>query len=145
EALRRIRGESDKEFEPRRTALLEVSKGELPSLPGGLVGSNATAQVSYQPNGMAVDTYADTAALLVFSEMNYPGWTATVDGVAQPIYATNFLLRSVPVQAGAHRVEMKYAAPSARTGAWISLATLLLLTSLALTGRRSRKAPRAIL
>lgn len=144
EALRRIRGESDKEFDPRRTALLEVSEGELPALPGGLVGSNATAQVSYQPNGMVVDTYADTAALLVFGEMNYPGWKATVDGVAQPIYATNFLLRGVHVPAGAHRVEMKYEAPAARHGAWISLATLLLLTSLALLGGRSPKTPRAI-
>jgi hypothetical protein len=145
EALRRIRGESDKEFDPRRTALLEVSTGELPALPGGLVGSNATAHVSYQPNGVAVDTYAETDALLVFSEINYPGWTATVDGIERPIYTTNFLLRGVHVPPGAHRVEMKYAAPSARTGAWISLATLLLLTSLALLGRRPAKALRRIL
>ncbi len=138
EALRRIRGESRHEFDPRRTALLEVSPGELPALPGGLVGSNASARVSYRPNGVAVETYADTDTLLVFSEMNYPGWTATVDGVAQPIFATNFLLRSVHVPQGAHRVEMKYAAPAARAGAWISLSTLLLLVALALPGRRSR-------
>jgi hypothetical protein len=144
EALRRIRGESEREFDPRRTALLEVAPHELPALPGGLVGSNATAQVSYRPNGVLVDTYADTAALLVFSETNYPGWTATVDGIAQPIYATDYLLRSVPVPSGTHRVEMKYAAPAARNGAWISLSTLLLITSLPLLARRSRTAPRAI-
>jgi hypothetical protein len=141
EALRRIRGESVQEFDPRRTALLEVSPGELPALPGGPVGSNASAHVSYLPNGMAVNTHADTAALLVFSEMNYPGWTATVDGAAQPIFATNFLLRSVSVPPGTHRVEMKYAAPAARAGAMVSLSTLLLLASLALLGRHPRKAP----
>lgn len=137
EALRRVRGE--REFDPRRTALLEVSHAELPALPGGSIGSNASAQVAYRPNGVAVDTYADTAALLVFSEMNYPGWTATVDGAEQPIFVTDFLLRSVPVPPGKHRVEMKYTAPSARAGAWLSLSTLLLLTSLAIIGRRSRK------
>jgi hypothetical protein len=139
EALRRIRGESTREFEPRRTALLEVAPGELPVLPGGQVGSNATARVSYQPNGTVIETYADTAALLVLSEMNYPGWTATIDGNAQPIFTTNFLLRSVAVPPGAHRVEMKYRAPAARTGAWISLSTLLLLTFLASLSRRSAK------
>jgi hypothetical protein len=141
EALRRIRGESGPEFDPRRTALLEVPPGELPALPGGPIGPNASAHVSYLPNGVAVNTHADTTALLVFSEMNYPGWTATVDGGAQPIFATNFLLRSVPVPPGAHRVEMRYTAPSARAGAMVSLSTLLLLTSLALLGRRPRKAP----
>jgi hypothetical protein len=140
ESLRRIRGESDREFDPRRTALLEVAPGELPALPGGALGSNATTQISYQPNGVTVNTYAETAALLVFSEMNYPGWTATVDGIAQPIFTTDFILRSVPVPPGAHRVEMRYAAPAARAGAWVSLSTLLLLTSLALLGKRSRKA-----
>jgi hypothetical protein len=140
EALRRIRGESTREFDPRRIALLEVVPDELPILPGGQVGANATARVSYQPNGTVIETDADAATLLVLSEMNYPGWTATVDGVAQPILTTNFLLRSVPVPPGAHRVEMKYAAPAARTGAWISLSTLLLLTFLAIFGRRSAKA-----
>ena len=140
EALRRIRGESERAFDPRRTALLEVAPNELPILPGGQVGSNATARVSYQPNGAVVETYAETAALLVMSEMNYPGWTATVDGVAQTIFTTDFLLRGVAVPPGAHRVEMKYGAPAARAGAWISLSTLLLLTSLAFLGRRSPKA-----
>jgi hypothetical protein len=140
EALRRIRGESEQEFDPRRTALLEVAPNELPPLPGGQVGSNATARVSYQPNGAVVETYADAAALLVFSEMNYPGWTARVDGVAQPIFTANFLLRSVLVPPGVHRVEMKYEAPAARTGAWVSLATLLSLASLAILGRRSPEA-----
>jgi hypothetical protein len=145
EALRRIRGESGREFDPRRTALLEVSQGELPALPGGPVGSNASAQVSYLPNGVAVETYAETATILVFSEMNYPGWIATVDGVAQPIFTADFLLRGVPLPPGKHRVEMKYTAPAARAGALISLSMLLLLVSFALLGRRPRKGPRASL
>src|SRR5205823_10849646 len=44
EALALIRGESAHEFEPRRTALLEVRPEELPRLPGGALAPGSTAR-----------------------------------------------------------------------------------------------------
>jgi hypothetical protein len=141
EALRRIRGDNSaqEEFAPRQTALLEVRADELPILPGGALSPESKIRlVHYEPTRLVLETNAPTATVAVVSELFYPGWTATVDGVAQPIYLTNFLLRGVAIPAGQHRLEMQYRAPAARIGAWISLCTLLLIVLLSVfLGRRT--------
>jgi hypothetical protein len=140
EALRRIRGESPHEFDPRRTALLEVRPDELPPLPGGALAPESTAKVvSYQANHLAIETSAPTPTVLIVSELFYPGWAATVDGQPARISLADFLLRGVALPAGQHRVEMRYVAPAARIGALISVLTLGLLVGLAVFARRRRK------
>jgi uncharacterized membrane protein YfhO len=100
--------------------------------------------VRYEPTHLALETNAPTATVAVVSELFYPGWTATVDGVAQPIYLTNFLLRGVAVPAGQHRIEMQYRAPAARNGALISLCTLLLIILLSVLARRRARPGRGV-
>jgi hypothetical protein len=138
EALRRISGESPKEFDPRRTALLEVRADELPQLSdaGATWGRMAAHVAVYEPGHILIDTDASTPTVLVVSETFYPGWVATVDGQPAPILLTDYLLRGVALDAGRHRVEMRYTAPAARTGALISGATLLLIGGLFIYDRR---------
>ena len=140
EALRRIAGESPTEFDPRRTALLEVEPAELPRLPGGELAAGSVARVvEYGANALTVETESPTAALLVVSEMFYPGWEAEVDGRGARIHLTDYLLRGVSVPAGRHRVEMRYRSTAARNGAIISALSLGCLFALALLTRRSRR------
>lgn len=140
EALQRIRGASEREFDPRRTALLEVSPTSLPTLPGGAISQDASARlVSYEPNRLVIETNADKASVLVVSELSYPGWEAQMDGKETPIHTADFLLRGVVMPAGKHLVEMKYKAPAARNGAFISLFTLLGLVGLGVYERRKKK------
>lgn len=137
EAFLRISGRSHISFDPRRTALLEVEPKELPQLPGGPMSTEGTATVSaYEANRLTVDTDSPTAAVLVVSEINYPGWVADVDGVRTPIQVTDFLLRGVVVPAGKHRVEMRYLAPPVRNGAIISSLTLLVMLGALVYARR---------
>jgi hypothetical protein len=128
EALRIISGEGGenrRDFDPRRTALLEVAPAELPALGGGELAPESAATVTlYEPNRLVIDTRAAQAAVLVLSEINYPGWEATLNGAATRIHATNYLLRGVVVPAGEHRIEMRYRAPAARNGAIISVVSL---------------------
>jgi hypothetical protein len=141
EALRRIRGDDNaRAFDPRRTALLEVVPAELPALDGGELGAGSGATVvSYAADRIAIETRADKPSVLVVSEIFYPGWEATVDGRAVPVRLTDYLLRGVYVEAGSHRVEMRYRSPALRYGALISLFTLLLLALLgAFSVRRKR-------
>ena len=130
EALRMISGESERPFDPRRTALLEVSAAEMPQLPGG-EAMGTVRFIEYGANKIAFETESATSALLIVSEIFYPGWEASVDGEAVQIHLTNYLFRSVTVPPGRHRVEMRYAAPAARVGSIISALTLLLLAILA--------------
>ncbi|MEO8434566.1 MAG: YfhO family protein [Pyrinomonadaceae bacterium] len=142
QALRRIQGEG-KPFDPSRTALMELPPANLPKLPGGTLSPNATAGlVSYEENRLLVETSADMPTVLVLSEINYPGWEATVDGAIAPIHTTDYLLRGVVLPAGSHRVEMRYTAPAARTGAIISVLTLFLLAVVG-ASLRGRPFPRA--
>ena len=144
EALRRIRGESAHEFDPCRTALLEVRPEELPALRGGAVPASSTARITnYESNRLTIETNAPTPTVLVISEIFYPGWVAEVDGQAAPILLTDYLLRGITLQAGQHNVEMHYTAPAARNGAIISALTLLLLGVLAIYTRRTSAANRA--
>ena len=63
-----------------------------------------------------VDLAADS--LVVFSEVNYPGWKAKVDGAPQPMETADHILRSVFIPAGAHRVDFSY---QPWWGPWIGL------------------------
>jgi uncharacterized membrane protein YfhO len=62
---------------------------------------------------------------VVVSELYYPGWRATMDGIDTPIYRADHALRAVLVPAGRHSVEMVFDPLSFRVGAIISLVTLL--------------------
>lgn len=76
--------------------------------------------------------------LLVVSEAFYPGWEATVDGKPQPIHEVFGALRGVVLDAGSHRVEMRYRPGVVRLGAALSFSaialSLLLIVAPALTG-----------
>jgi hypothetical protein len=137
EALRRIRGESAHEFDPQRTALLEVPPADLPHLPGGPIAPESKVRIaSYEPNQISYDTTAPTPTVLIASEIFYPGWQATVDGNATRIIAADYLLRGIPLPAGQHHVEMRYRVTAARNGAVISALTLISLFLLMFYGRR---------
>jgi hypothetical protein len=139
EALRRIRGESSRPFDPRRTALLETTSDKLPPLPGGMISPAATARVTaYAPGRLRIETQADTSSVLVISELSYPGWEVSVDGARAKSFTANFLLQAVALPAGAHQVELRYAAHAARNGAVISALTLLLISGLVIYRRRER-------
>ena len=131
EALRRIRGESATEFEPRRTVLLEVRRDELPQLPGGVIAADSSARITrYESNRLIIETNAPTASVLVLSEIFYPGWVATIDGQPARIEVADYLLRGISLPAGRHRVEMHYTAPGVRRGAIISALTVCLVIGL---------------
>lgn len=143
DALRTIRGENEQPFNPREVALLEIGDESKPDLPQTTFAQHPEAKiVHYEPNRLTIETKADNRGILVVSEMNYPGWEATIDDQPVTIFQTNYLLRGIMLPAGSHRVEMRYTAPAARLGAIISALALLAIGGLALQTVRQRKRSR---
>ena len=138
--LKMIRGQIvDPEFDPRRVALVDPDTATKVALPPEGGTTNAASIIKRTPTAMTVETNADKTTMLVLSEMVYPGWNATVDGVAAELLRVNYNLRGVQVQAGKHIVELKYWPESLTKGAVISVTTALALLLIFIWERRRLK------
>jgi len=131
---------ADPAFDPFSEALLAAP---LPSaLDTRVVTSTATIDwIERSAGTLALDVDTPADGLLVFSEVFYPGWDATVDGTPTPIHRAQHTLRAVPLAAGRHHVEMHFRPATFVTGALVSLVTLFLAAACLLWAAFSRRAP----
>ena len=129
-------------FEPRLTGVTERRVPGVPErAPGGAGGS--ARLVAYERERVVIRSRADRAGLVVLSDTHYPGWKAEVDGEEVPVERVDYLLRGVPVPAGAHTVVFRYAPLSWTIGWAVSLVALLgLAVALVAGGRRRRPTAR---
>ena len=92
---------------------------------------NGSVQItSYAPNKLSYAVETDKEAVLVFSEVYYPGWTATVDGKDVPVGRVNYILRAIVVPQGKHNVELKFypkSVDTTETIAYVGYAILILI------------------
>lgn len=102
----------------------------LPSLPPGFGGSDACdGQIAWKkraPEHLELDVTTRQPCILVLSELNYPGWRATVDGSPTLILPADLIFRAVALPAGAHTVRFVYRSDALILGAALSLVTLAL-------------------
>jgi hypothetical protein len=86
------------------------------------VDSSATVKlISENARKVEYETNSNQDGLLVFSEIYYPkGWTATIDGKEAPIVRANYVLRSIQVPAGNHKVTMAFNPVSYTNGSSIT-------------------------
>lgn len=85
---------------------------------------------SYEPNQLAYEVETGKGGVVVFSEIYYPGWTATVDGVEQELGRVDYVLRALQVKPGKHEIVLSFFPKSITTTetiAYIALAILLLV------------------
>ena len=87
---------------------------------------------SYEPNRLTYDVSSDKGGVLVFSEIYYPGWEATVDGHPVELGRVDYILRALNIQPGKHQVELSFFPKSVNmteTIAYIAYVLLLLLVA----------------
>lgn len=85
---------------------------------------------SYSSNHLAYDISSDKGGVVVFSEIYYPGWTATVDGKPVELGRVDYILRALNVTPGNHKIELLFKPKSVNTTetiAYVAYAVLLLL------------------
>ena len=89
--------------------------------------------VSYAPNKLKYNVSSEKGGVVVFSEIYYPGWTATIDGQKADLGRVNYILRALNVEKGKHTIELTFDPQSVHTTetiATVSFAVLLILIAL---------------
>lgn len=115
----------------RNTAV--VAKSDFGFLKAG--GTGTVRLTSYGSDEAKYEVESANGGLVVFSEVYYPGWTATIDGQSAEIGRANYVLRALNVPAGKHEVVFAFHPESVSTTetiAYVALGVLILLIILAL-------------
>ena len=110
-----------------------VADRQFQKILGEAMPADSTASVvltSYEPNQLKYTVNSKNGGIVVFSEIYYPGWTATIDGQPAELGRANYVLRALRIDGGQHEVELSFFPKSISTTetiAYIALAILLLL------------------
>jgi len=73
------------------------------------------------------DVESKNGGVVVFSEIYYPGWKATIDGQPAEIGRADYVLRAMNVPAGKHTIAMVYDPQSLHTTEAVATVALILL------------------
>jgi hypothetical protein len=116
----------DPYFAPESSAIVESALTEQALPHFNQTGSPAGSVdiLRYKAEAIDVQVYAPSPGLLVVSDAMYPGWKAYVNGVEQPIYYTNLIMRGVYLDAGVQRIEFRFVPTFLGIGRIISGVTL---------------------
>ena len=105
-----------------------VAKADFGFLKAG--GEGTVKLTSYGPVEARYAIDSQMGGLVVFSEVYYPGWTATIDGAVAEIGRADYVLRALNVPAGKHEVVFTYDPQSVHTTETIAYCALALLALL---------------
>ena len=109
-----------------------VADKKFESVLGKAQSNDSTAKVKlvkYEPNNLQYTIDSKKGGVVVFAEIYYPGWTATIDGQPAELGRVNYILRALNVKAGKHTVVLDFHPTSISTTetiAYIAIVILLL-------------------
>ncbi len=116
---------NEPDFDPRATALLDsalVCDGTSAS------GESQVDIQRYEGNRIEAQVQGG-GGLLIFSEVDYPGWQASVDGEPAQLVRADYVLRALCVPEGEHRVTMVYDPPLLKIGLGVTGLALLAIVA----------------
>ena len=85
---------------------------------------------AYEPNQLKYEVNSGKGGVIVFSEIYYPGWTATVDGESAELGRVNYILRALNVKPGKHEVVLSFfpkSVDTTETIAYVAYGILILV------------------
>ncbi|MBI5876266.1 MAG: YfhO family protein [Chloroflexi bacterium] len=86
-------------------------------------GASTVEDLTTAPGRVLLNAGAAANGILVFSEINYPGWQATIDGAPAQLMRADGILIGAPLPAGRHHVELTFSPDSVKIGALVTLLT----------------------
>jgi len=131
------------EFDPTRTVVLErmqIGDRRLEIGDWGLeiAGGGTVSFVRYGLNEVELAVRTPASGALVLSDVYYPGWRATVDGVPAEVLRADYVFRAVLLPPGEHTVRMWFAPWTWRVGLAVSLVAWVGLIVWAGVGLKNR-------
>ena len=115
-----------------------VADKKFESILGKAQSNDSTAKVKlvkYEPNNLQYTIDSKKGGVVVFAEIYYPGWTATIDGQPAELGRVNYILRAVSVKPGKHTVVLDFHPTSISTTETIAyIAIVILLLAIAGAG-----------
>ncbi len=113
---------------PATVAVVDASKFPQQKNAAYASAGSSIALTKYSPDELQYRYNAAQAGLVVFSEIYYAdGWEAFIDGKPVPHLRADYVLRALPVPAGAHVITFKFAPRSYVVGNGVSLGASVLL------------------
>ena len=106
---------ADAKFKPQLGEAVEQDTASVVTITG------------YEPNRLAYDVNSGKGGVLVFSEIYYPGWTATIDGEPVELGRVDYVLRAMNVKPGRHEVVLSFFPKSVNTTETIAYISYLIL------------------
>ena len=89
---------------------------------------------AYAPNQLTYEVKSATGGVMVFSEIYYPEWTATVDGKPVEIGRADYVLRALKVDKGQHQVMLTFDPKSVKQTEAVAYAAYVVLLLVVLFG-----------
>ena len=90
-------------------------------------GNGTIEVIRYDPNEVSFGVHTDKPAMLVLSDLFYPGWQGYLDGAKAPIYRADATFRGMMIPPGSHAVQMRFRPRSLQIGIGLSIIGLILV------------------
>ncbi|MDC3378925.1 YfhO family protein [Planctomycetota bacterium] len=130
-----------------RQPLIEAPPGAHvihPGNPSAWDDFSASAEITeFAAEHVQLTVRASQPGVLVLGEAWYPGWDATVNGVAERCYPANVWARAVAVPAGESTIVLTYRSRFLVPGALLSLVALIVLLIVLVPRRSDSQGPQA--
>jgi len=113
-------------FEPSREIIIEAQENDIDK-PSSEEINYKIKNLEYTSNKITIDIELNNNGFLVLGDTYYPGWKAYIGGKETKIYKTNYIMRSIFIKKGVHKVEFIYNPSSFKIGYITTLSTVFVL------------------
>lgn len=118
-------------FDPRAVGYLPLEEARV------FENARGTGSVIREaPCEIEIQATMETPGVLILSDSWHPGWSATVNGRAQPILRCNTALRGVELPAGEHQIVMRFRPVTLPLGQSLAAAGTVILIAMLIVARR---------
>jgi uncharacterized membrane protein YfhO len=107
---------ADDNFDLRRSAIL----ADALTVPLSEASASTLSIIDFSPTHLKIEVEATGTHLLVLSQIYYPGWRASIDGLPAELVRVNVVQQGVIVLAGEHTVELSFKPDYFRWGTIVS-------------------------